>query len=188
MKYLRRFNESQSDDFADYLYSLFEVDPDEVLQGDHWYFGRWYWSEVMSPQFKNIEQSLKSARFSNLVVIKNLSRGSLGLDILIVSPEYYKQNSEWLVSNLKWERHPIAVELDKNPELQKFTSSSKLISDKAAIVRDLPNNCTLIRGMRFGDGLEFWPQNHLDDPIYVESDVELQALIYKYICDEKANE
>ena len=204
MKYLRRFNESQSDDFADYLYSLFEVEPDEVLQGDHWYFGRWYWTNKFNAQtkteLKNLDQLLKSKRFSDLVVIKSLTNEQLvpkedweifwdnGLDILIVSPKYYKQNSKWLVSNLKWERHPIAVELDKHKELQKFASGSKLISDKAAIVRDLPNNCTLIKGMRFGDGLEFWPQNHFNDPIYVETDVELQALIYKYICDEKTNE
>ena len=196
MKYLRRFNESKSDDFADYLYSLFEVEPDEVLQGQDWYFGRWYWMETMSPRFKNfkdIDSSLDSKRFSNLIVIKNnLSylhhTQDSGLDILIVTPEYYKQNSQWLVSNLKWERHPLAIELDKHKELQKFASGSKLISDKAAIVNNLPNNCTLIKGMRFGDGLEFWPQSHFDEPIYVETDVELQALIYKYICDEKTNE
>lgn len=190
MKYLRRFNESQSDDFADYLYSLFEVEPDEVLQGDHWYFGRWYWNDELNlrvrPELANLNQLLKSnKRFSDLITIVDVS---VDIDILIVSPEYYKQNSQWIVSNLKWERHPLAVELDKHKELQKFASGSKLISDKAAIVKDLPNNCTLIKGMRFGGGLEFWPQNHFDDPIYVETDVELQALIYKYICDEKTNE
>jgi hypothetical protein len=190
MKYLRRFNESQSDDFADYLYSLFEVEPDEVLQGENWYFGRWYWNDELNlrvrPELANLDQLLKSnKRFSDFITIVSVS---VDIDILIVSPQYYNQNSKWLVSNLNWERHPLAVELDKHKELQKFASGSKLISDKAAIVRDLPNNCTLIKGMRFGDGLEFWPQNHFDDPIYVETDVELQALIYKYICDEKTNE
>lgn len=190
MKYLRRFNESKSDDFADYLYSLFEVEPDEVLQGEDWYFGRWYWNDELNlrvrPELANLGQLLKSnKRFSDFITIVSVS---VDIDILIVSPQYYNQNSKWLVSNLKWERHPLAIELDKHKELQKFASGSKLISDKAAIVNNLPNNCTLIKGMRFGDGLEFWPQNHLDDPIYVETDVELQALIYKYICDEKTNE
>lgn len=204
MKYLRRFNESKSDDFADYLYSLFEVEPDEVLQGQDWYFGRWYWSNKFNaqttPQLKNLDQLLKSKRFSDLVVIKSLTNDQLvpkedweifwdnGLDILIVSPQYYNQNSKWLVSNIKWERHPMAIELDKHKELQNFAFGSKLISDKAAYAKGLPLNCSLIKGMRFGDGLEFWPQKHTQDPIYVETDVELQALIYKYICDEKTNE
>lgn len=190
MKYLRRFNESKSDDFADYLYSLFEVEPDEVLQGHDWYFARWHWNDELNlrvrPELANLDQLLKSnKRFSDFITIVSVS---VDIDILIVSPQYYNQNSKWLVSNLNWERHPLAVELDKHKELQKFVSGSKLISDKAAVVKNLPNNCTLIKGMRFGDGLEFWPQNHLDEPIYVETDVELQALIYKYICDERTNE
>lgn len=204
MKYLKRFNESKSDDFADYLYSLFEIDPDEVLQGENWYFGRWYWTNKFNaqttPQLKNLDQLLKSKRFSDLVVIKSLTNDQIvpkedweifwdnGLDILIVSPQYYNQNSKWLVSNLNWERHPLSVEMDKNPELKRIASTSKIISDKAAYAKGLPLNCSLIKGMRFGDGLEFWPQKYLDEPIYVETDVELQALIYKYICDEKTNE
>jgi len=181
MKYLKRFNESLSDNFEDYLYSIFEKDADDSLKGDGWFWGRW-WSTISD----NIEDRLKSSRFDNLVVLTEWFGD--GIDILIISPEYYQKNSKWQVANLKWERHPIAIELDKNPELKSFISSSKLISDKAAIVNGLPNRCSLIKGMRFGDGLEFWPQRHLDDPIYVETEVELQALIYKYICDEPISE
>lgn len=184
MKYLRRFNESVSDDFEDYLFSIFERDADESLKGDEWFWGRWW-----SPINKNLDDLLSSPRFANLIVLKEWFGGfDDGCDILIVSPDYYQKMSKWQVGNLKWERHPIAIELDKNPELKKFTSSSKLISDKAAIVNGLPNGCSLIRGMRFGDGLEFWPQKHTADPIYVETEVELQALIYKYICDEPIRE
>jgi hypothetical protein len=194
MKYLKRFNESRSDDFADYLYSIFEKDPNEFLQGDDWYFGRWYFTDEFNfdtiPQLKNLDKLLNSKRFSNLIVINNLSDDesipkkerkifSSCLDILIVSPDYYRNNSKWLVSNLIWEPHPLDAALYKIPEIKKIG----LFSNKS-YVKDLPNNCSLIKGFRFDGGLEFWPRKHTSEPIYVENNVELQALIYKYICDE----
>jgi len=50
----------------------------------------------------------------------------------------------------------------------------------AKMVKGLPNNCSLIRGLNFSGGIEFWPQNSEPDPIYVKNNIELQYLLYKH--------
>lgn len=179
MRHLKKFNESKSEDFDDYLYTLFETYPDEVIEGDEWYFGRWYSNENLNSLSDKVD---KSKKFLGYIVVKEVNYDISFIDILVVTHEYYSKNYKWKVDNLNWEKHPMAVEFDKNPELQRITS--KIISDKAGVVKNLPNRCSLIRGLRFGDGLEFWPQKYIGEPIYVESNTELQALIYKYICDD----
>jgi hypothetical protein len=50
----------------------------------------------------------------------------------------------------------------------------------AKMVKGLPNNCSLIRGLNFSGGIEFWPQNSEPEPIYVKNNIELQYLLYKH--------
>lgn len=170
MKYLKRFNESLSDDFEDYLYSLFEKEPNQAIKGDDWFFG--CWTNISTEDL----QKLKSPRFQNLVVLTEVV--SNWVDILVVSKEYYEKMSDWKVSNLKWDKHPMAHQMPG------FSAAF----DQAKIVHGLPNKCSLIKGLRSGGGLEFWPQKQLGEPLYVDTEVELQALIYKYICDAPIKE
>jgi hypothetical protein len=174
MKYLKRFNESM-DDYEDFLLSFFEKEPNFIDQGDKWIYVEYHqFLDASEPKvrtqvvYENLKKYLDGPRFTGKVTKIDLDYGDFY--ILIVDKDFYDDNIK--VEELNWEPHHLAKELGS------FAGSFRM--GDAKMVKGLPNNCSLIRGLNFSGGIEFWPQNSEPDPIYVKNNIELQYLLYKH--------
>lgn len=163
MKYLKRFNESM-DDYEDFLLSFFEKEPNFMDQGDKWIYVEYHqFLDASEPKvrtqvvYENLKKYLDGPRFTGKVTKIDLDYGDFY--ILIVDKDFYDDNIK--VEELNY--------VDNNFGLK-----------DAKVVKGLSNNCSLIKGLRFGGGIEFWPQNSEPDPIYVKNNIELQYLLYKH--------
>jgi hypothetical protein len=178
MKYLKRFNESM-DDYEDFLLSFFEKEPNFIDQGDKWLYVEYnQFLDASEPKvrtqvvYENLKKYLAGPRFTGKVTKIDLDYGDFY--ILIVDKDFYDDNIK--VEDLNWEDHPMIDELRKtNMDLSAFGNIQY-----AKMVKGLPNNCSLIRGLNFSGGIEFWPQNSEPEPIYVKNNIELQYLLYKH--------
>lgn len=174
MKYLKRFNESTMFDYEDYLFSFFEKDPNFIEPNDNWLYVEYHRFSNPSENLvhEQLRRYLNGPRFSdNLVIKTEFDYGDIY--ILIVNKQFYDNHIK--VEDLNWEEHGLAKELKKtNVDLKMYRLQD------AKVVNGLPNNCSLIRGLNFSGGIEFWPKNSEPDPIYVKNNIELQYLLYKY--------
>jgi len=177
MKYLKRFNESMVD-YEDYLFSFFEKDPSFIDQGENWLYVEY--NQLVNPSeslvqadvmYERLKKYLSNIRFSNKTIKTEMDYGDFY--ILIVDKDFYNKNIK--IEELNWEEHGLAKELRKtNADIKMYRLQD------AKVVKGLPNNCSLIRGMNFSGGIEFWPQNSEPEPIYVKNNIELQYLLYKH--------
>ena len=175
MKYLKKFNESM-DDYEDFLLSFFEKEPNFIDQGDKWIYVEYnQFVDASEPKvrtqvvYENLKKYLDGPRFTGKVIKIDLDYGDFY--ILIVDKDFYDDNIK--VEDLVWEQHPLVKELGDS-------AISIIRMSDWRVVKDLPNNCSLIRGLNFSGGIEFWPKNSEPDPIYVKNNIELQYLLYKH--------
>lgn len=173
----KKFNESSESkmiEYEDYLFSFFEKDPSFEEKGENWIYLEY---SILDDEdyddgstYSSLKKYLSGPRFLNKKIITDYDYGDIY--ILIADENFYESNIK--VSELNWEEHP------STKELKKSNIPSFNFMEDAKIVNGLPNNCTLIRGLNYSGGIEFWPQNFLDDPIYIKNLIELQYLLYKY--------
>jgi hypothetical protein len=163
------------DDYEDFLLSFFEKEPNFIDQGDKWLYVEYnQFLDASEPKvrtqvvYENLKKYLAGPRFTGKVTKIDLDYGDFY--ILIVDKDFYDDNIK--VEELNWEQHPLAKELGDS-------ARSFGMSD-ARVVKDLPNNCSLIRGLNFSGGIEFWPRDVEPYPIYVKNNIELQYLLYKH--------
>ena len=182
MKHLKRFNESLMVDYEDFLFSFFDSDPSFIDQSDNWLYVEYH--QLFNPSenmvkaditFENLKRYLNGLRFSNMICKYEMDYGDFY--VLVVEKEFYKKHIK--VEELNWEQHPLAKELGLLKAYTIDSARSFGMSD-AKVVKGLPNNCSLIRGLNFSGGIEFWPRNVEPDPIYVKNNIELQYLLYKH--------
>lgn len=174
MKYLKRFNESMVD-YEDFLFSFFEKDPSFIDQEDNWIY--FEYNQLVNPSeslvqadvmYEKLKRYLSGPRFTNLIIKSEMDYGDFY--VLIVNKDFYNKHIK--VEDLNWEQHDLAKHLGN--DAYKFKMSD------AKVVKGLPNNCSLIRGLNFSGGIEFWPKDVEPDPIYVKNNIELQYLLYKH--------
>jgi len=132
-----------------------------------------------------IELYLKSVRFRGLNYFIRYSQSwppeSEGyLELMIVDKEFYKNNLDILIKNIKWEMHPNAKEL-KNLSLL-MTHFSHVKNAKMANLNR--PGYSLVKCITKLDGpYEFWPQKELEEPIIIPliDNIKLQYYLYKYM-------
>lgn len=178
MKYLKRFNESSMANYEDYLFSFFEKEPNFIDQGDNWLYVEYnQFVDASEPKvqtqvvYENLKKYLDGSRFTGKVTKVEMDYGDFY--ILIVDKDFYDNHIK--IEDLNWEEHDLAKELkNTNTDVKMYRLQD------AKVVKGLPNNCSLIRGLNFSGGIEFWPKDSEPDPIYVKNNIELQYLLYKY--------
>jgi hypothetical protein len=164
------------DDYEDFLLSFFEKEPNFIDQGDKWLYVEYnQFLDASEPKvrtqvvYENLKKYLAGPRFTGKVTKIDLDYGDFY--ILIVDKDFYDDNIK--VEDLVCEQHPLVKELGDS-------AISIIRMSDWRVVKDLPNNCSLIRGLNFSGGIEFWPKNSEPDPIYVKNNIELQYLLYKH--------
>lgn len=175
MKYLKRFNESLMNDYEDFLFSFFDKDPSFIDQSDNWLYVEY--NQFVNPSeslvqadimYEKLKRYLSGSRFADLIIKSEMEYGDFY--VLVLNKEFYNKHIK--VEDLKWEQHDLAKNLGD-------VAGSFRMSD-ARVVKGLPNNCSLVRGLNFLGGIEFWPRDVEPDPIYVKNNIELQYLLYKH--------
>ena len=170
----KKVNESMSD-YEDFLFSFFDKDPSFIDQEDSWIYVEY--NQFVNPSeslvqadimYEKLKRYLSGPRFNNLITKSEMDYGDFY--VLIVNKDFYNKHIK--VENLNWEQHDLAKHLGD------FAGSFRISDAKA--VKGLPNNCSLIRGLNFSGGIEFWPKDVEPDPIYVKNNIELQYLLYKH--------
>lgn len=176
MKHIKKFNESTESTIEDNLYLFFDKEPTFKDENDNWSY---YEYSKGSFNIDRIENYLNGPRFKGYHCNEYLSTH---IAILIVKEEFWKENQNIIIDNLKWEDHPlksIKLEWEDVPGIQNFANFAD--SKK---VNNLPNSCSLIKNVGTNNRIEFWPQNSEGDPINIKNDESgeffLQYLLFKH--------
>ena len=181
MKHIRRFNESISSSLEDDLYVFFDIDPDvkEETNDLHFFiFDNREVERVKDDKFNpdDLNKYLTSSRFSKFESWFELTDDDRIL-ILLVTKIFVSQHQNLLLRNLKEEDHPLKIQFD---EYDLGNAMSEFYND-AKIYRGLPSHCSLIKGLNYNKSYEFWNQETMDGPMYIDTKTKLQYTIFKFI-------
>jgi hypothetical protein len=188
MKHLRSINESfNSDTYLDYLQIHIEDYQTRFIDSQNNFL--YIVASLDSDERAKIKEYLdKSPRFRDVVVMSYFGEPSSFSDetlLLVVDKDFYNRNLQYLYKNIKFEPHPIVIELKALDEfnLSKILKSFK----KAKMAKNLPEGFSIIKDMTLPNIIEFLPKQ-FDEPLTFNSKdpldmIYLQYSIFKYMCE-----
>jgi hypothetical protein len=193
MKHLRSIYESfNSDTYLDYLQIHIEDYQTRFIDSEKNFL--YIVASLDSDERAKIKEYLdKSPRFRDVVVMSYLGEpssiplyGSDDTVILVVDKDFYNRNLQYLYKNIKFEPHPISIDL--KALLDKFDDFSKIFKSykNAKISKNLPDGFSIVKNMSLPNIIEFLP-NQFEEPLTFNSKdpvdmIYLQYSIFKYMC------
>lgn len=166
MIHLKKFNESNSSDVEDYIFSYFEQDPSFTDINENWIYCEYYdYSNAISTdKLDGANRHFSGVRFKGWKYMIDYDTESGTVFLIIIKNDFYKSNFK--VSDIIWGDH----------ELKNTRSDFSGSFNDAMRATNLPKDVSLISGSIF-NGKEIYYGN--EDPFRIESDVELQYHLYK---------
>jgi hypothetical protein len=181
--HIKRFNENNIfsvDKIESYLFGFYnDNDPVEIKSGEKWV----YIGYIVDPNddIRLLYNYLNGPRFVDYKYICSIIYDLLS--IIIIDKQFYNDNLDIAVDNLKWVKHSSLKDLDKKEKLSPYELEMMEMMKDCKEVIGLRNNCTLIKNRdERTNWIEFWPKEKKENTLYVhlKCDAYLQCLLYTY--------
>lgn len=174
MTYLRKFNESLTDDAVDYL--SVEIDESRISfidKQEEFLFV--IYDNVLKFEYESLLKYINGVRFNKYECLFDYDQGRVCL--LVVGKDFYDRNKKCLYDNIEWIEHPLFTELKKSQ-----ISSIDLLADKyknAQKAINLPEGVSIIRNLDRKGVVEVWDQRTMNDPERFLEDEDFTYLQYQ---------